>query len=313
MGDLPAEETRPGDRWDLELRKAFPANLISKLPRIYCGDCKRSQSRVCNRHTKVKCRECKQTMTTEHFHLDYVGHADVTERLLQVDPVWEWRPEHRAVDPELLKAALATGDAEVVRLVIENSPPLIDKNGGMWILLTIHNPDGDPVTRRGYGDSAGKTGTDAMKELVGDALRNSALRFGVALQLWSKADRSEIDAQEQATAVREQNRKTRQERPGSVPEDVVTEKLSEQDGARMVAIQDLANLAYRMATEDLDSTEEDLRTVVYDAAKKNRGFLTAECLSPFNGEKSALSAVINEAKRRIQEPRIKDEEGGNGG
>jgi hypothetical protein len=29
---------------------------------------------------------------------------------------------------------------------------------------------------------------DAAKELIGDALRNAAMRFGIAINLWSKAD-----------------------------------------------------------------------------------------------------------------------------
>jgi hypothetical protein len=51
----------------------------------------------------------------------------------------------------------------------------------MWIKLTVCG-----VTRLGYGDAQGKTGGDAMKERIGDALRNAAMRFGAALELWHK-------------------------------------------------------------------------------------------------------------------------------
>lgn len=51
----------------------------------------------------------------------------------------------------------------------------------MWIRLTVCG-----VTRLGYGDAQGKTGGDAMKERIGDALRNAAMRFGAALDLWHK-------------------------------------------------------------------------------------------------------------------------------
>src|SRR5690242_7969044 len=85
--------------------------------------------------------------------LDYVGHAAVTDRLLTVDPEWSWEPF--ALTPEGL--------------------PALDKSGNLWIRLTIKG-----VTRIGVGD--GKN----AKEVVGDAIRNAAMRFGVALDLWAK-------------------------------------------------------------------------------------------------------------------------------
>ncbi len=53
----------------------------------------------------------------------------------------------------------------------------MDKAGNLWIKLTVCG-----VTRPGVGD--GKT----AKELIGDAIRNAAMRFGVALDLWAKED-----------------------------------------------------------------------------------------------------------------------------
>lgn len=88
--------------------------------------------------------------------LDYVGHADITARLLDVDPYWSWEPF--AVTPEGL--------------------PALDKEGNLWIRLTVCG-----VTRIGVGD--GKS----AKERIGDALRNAAMRFGAALELWAKGDR----------------------------------------------------------------------------------------------------------------------------
>lgn len=60
---------------------------------------------------------------------------------------------------------------------------MLDANGGLWIKLTVCG-----VTRLGYGDAQGKSGGDAMKECIGDALRNAAMRFGAALDLWHKGD-----------------------------------------------------------------------------------------------------------------------------
>jgi hypothetical protein len=66
--------------------------------------------------------------------------------------------------------------------------PVIDADGGMWIRLTICG-----VTRLGYGDAQGKTGGNATKERIGDALRNAAMRFGAALDLWHKGDLHEAE------------------------------------------------------------------------------------------------------------------------
>ena len=85
--------------------------------------------------------------------LDNVGHAAVTDRLLTVDPNWSWEP-------------FATGP---------DGLPAPDREGNLWIRLTVCG-----VTRIGVGD--GKS----AKERIGDALRNAAMRFGVALDLWAK-------------------------------------------------------------------------------------------------------------------------------
>jgi hypothetical protein len=93
--------------------------------------------------------------------LDFIGHGYITARLLDVDPLWSWRP--MAVDASGL--------------------PQFDEYGGLWIELTVCG-----TTRLGYGDAGGKKGPNAVKEAVGDALRNSAMRFGAGLDLWCKGD-----------------------------------------------------------------------------------------------------------------------------
>lgn len=142
-----------------KLRAAFPAESVGKLPRVWCGKCRNAQFKVCDKHQSVKCSDCNNKMTTAHLHLDYVGHAAITDRLLNVDPTWVWEPV--AFGPDGL--------------------PTLDKNGGLWIRLTVAG-----VTRYGYGDAEGKTGPSAIKEAIGDALRNGAMRFGVGLDLWHK-------------------------------------------------------------------------------------------------------------------------------
>lgn len=141
------------------LREPFPPEKIGKLPKVTCGDCRDSRGRVCEKHTKNRCDECKAYITSAHMHVDFVGHADTTDRLLEADPEWNWEPF--ALDPRGL--------------------PAIDDNGGMWIRLTVSG-----VTKIGYGDADGKRGGNAVKETIGDAIRNASMRFGVALDLWRK-------------------------------------------------------------------------------------------------------------------------------
>jgi hypothetical protein len=132
------------------LRKPFEAHQINKLPKPYKADSPKGQ-----------CRECGGYHGLPAVHLDYVGHAALTDRLLEADPNWTWEP--LALSPEGL--------------------PAFDKDGGLWIRLTICG-----ITRLGYGDSQGKRGGNAVKEAIGDALRNAGMRFGAALDLWHKGD-----------------------------------------------------------------------------------------------------------------------------
>ena len=85
--------------------------------------------------------------------LAYVGHAHVCDRLLSVDPDWWWEP--MGVDVYGL--------------------PVLDDSHNLWIKLHIL----DTVTL-GVGDGP------SMKERIGDAIRNAAMRRGVALDLWAK-------------------------------------------------------------------------------------------------------------------------------
>lgn len=110
-------------------------------------------------HKGIRCEVCGGWHHPKVVHLAYVGHAALTHRLLDVDPMWSWEP-------------LACDSGGL---------PAIDKDGGLWIYLTVFG-----VRRLGYGDAGDKTGPNAMKERIGDALRNAGMRFGMALDLWHK-------------------------------------------------------------------------------------------------------------------------------
>jgi hypothetical protein len=104
-------------------------------------------------------KEQIQKLPTGGLQLDYVSHAWVTDRLLKVDPAWSWKP-------------LAFTEAGL---------PAFDSNGGLWIELTICG-----ITRYGYGEPQGRDKFDMTKGAIGNSIRNAAMRFGVALDLWAK-------------------------------------------------------------------------------------------------------------------------------
>ena len=136
------------------LREPFPASAIGKLPRPTKKD-----------NPKGTCPECGKWHGLPAVHLDYVGHAATTDRLLSVDPEWTWQP---------------------MAYTEEGTPQYSD--GGLWIWLTVAG-----VRRPGFGDG------DSTKEIIGDAIRNAAMRFGVALDLWAKEDLHDGEPREHRT------------------------------------------------------------------------------------------------------------------
>lgn len=152
------------------LREPFPDHLIKKLPK---GT---KAQNTCPDSEKTNCKLCGGWHHPKVIHLDYVGHAALTDRLLDADPSWAWEPF----------------------AVTEKGLPAFDETGGVWIKLTVCGQ-----TRIGYGHaekSNFKEIGSREKEVIGDALRNSAMRFGAALDLWHKGD-LHIDPPEDKKAV----------------------------------------------------------------------------------------------------------------
>ena len=140
------------------LREPFPKHQVNKLPRRTCP--KDEWEKL----PKARCTECGGWhASSKTIHLSYVGHAALTDRLLDADPYWTWEP-----------------------FATDGGLPKFDATGGLWIKLTVCG-----VTRMGYGHAAGSDYKDPgarEKEVIGDALRNAAMRFGAALELWHKGD-----------------------------------------------------------------------------------------------------------------------------
>lgn len=95
---------------------------------------------------------------------EYLSHAHVTKILCEHDPAWTWEP--MGLDA-LGRPAVYTADGKPV---------------GLWIKLTLHG-----VTRPGFG-SCEPSQREPMKVLISDAIRNAAMRFGIALALWSREE-----------------------------------------------------------------------------------------------------------------------------
>lgn len=151
--------------------------------------------------------------------LDFVGHAAVTERLLAVDPGWSWEPF----------------------AVTTDGLPALDRANNLWIRLTICG-----VTRIGVGD--GK----AAKEMIGDAIRNAAMRFGVAIDLWAKEDLLAFD---QAAAPA-----TRTHKPDPLPPTSPTPSVRP-PGAECITRGQITKIAVQMKELGLTDRDTALLTV----------------------------------------------------
>jgi len=125
-------------------------SIVAKLPRGGNGEPK-------------SCNVCGGYHKAGAVHLDYVGHADLTRALIEIDPLWDWEP-------------LAFTDAGLP-LISERKTQLV-----LWGRMRLLGTSRLCVGSCDVGKS------DAEKELIGDLLRNGGMRFGVFGSLWSKTD-----------------------------------------------------------------------------------------------------------------------------
>lgn len=101
--------------------------------------------------------------------LDFVGHADITRILIEIDPHWTIEPA--MVDLNGLPAVVVTGNMV---------------QAGFWMTLLGQS--------RYCVGSVEERKADRYKELLSDGIRNGAMRFGISLHLWTKAEWDDLGA-----------------------------------------------------------------------------------------------------------------------
>tara|TARA_R100001509_G_scaffold151564_2_gene111078 strand:- start:19 stop:678 length:660 start_codon:yes stop_codon:yes gene_type:complete len=98
-----------------------------------------------------------------NIKLDYVGHAEITRILTEIDPLWKLEP-------------LKIDDDGLPAYRVENG--MAHMMGALTLL---------GHTRLGIG-SAPHNKQDLFKELWSDLIRNTAMRFSICVSLWSKEE-----------------------------------------------------------------------------------------------------------------------------
>lgn len=242
MTDETEQQAAPPSPLDT-MRLPFVGGQISKLPKQSKNQTEQVKS---DRTYGVNCTICGGWHHKNAVHLDYVGHAALTDRLLDADIAWSWEPFSVGAD----------------------GLPALDRNGGLWIRLTVGG-----VTRIGYGSADGKNGGDAIKEIIGDALRNAGMRFGAALDLWHKGD---LHADEPAEdRQQEQRRDTgRDTQSRERPRDEQREPTAAERQARMIAWVDKvkSNLQTFTSPDQFDALtlyEREIKHTLTDLRKAN--------------------------------------------
>lgn len=249
------------------LRAPFEKNQILKLPK---PTKKQTDDLKADFKIGIRCKECGGWHHKDVVHLDYVGHAALTDRLLDSDPCWNWEPA--SVNPD--------------------GSPKFDQNGGLWIRLSVCG-----VTRMGYGHADGKSGGDAIKETIGDALRNAAMRFGAALDLWHKGDLHAAPEEE----TNEQNKPAQKpiETKNMTPRSETIEELGEyvvQFGKKLSG-QKLKNI-------DPTQLESYIFDYLEQGAKKSNTPLTGGALELFNKGSAYLKLFNMDTPETTKAPEV---------
>lgn len=118
----------------------------------------------------------KLPATAKRPALDYVGHAVVTARLNRHSPDWTYH-----IEPVEVRGRMVV-DGKERRFVP-------DEKGLPHVVAVFGTMTVGGVTRQEVGEvDSFTTYGDEMKKAISDFIRRGAMRFGVALDLWSKED-----------------------------------------------------------------------------------------------------------------------------
>ena len=131
--------------------------------------------------------------------LAYVGHAEVTRILGEIDDSWTWEP----AGWDNGRPAIHLHPYEISR---RDGDPIKGVTATMWGHLTLLG-----VTRLAVG-SVESSKQELDKELVSDFLRNAAMRFGICLALWMKDYDPNVSSLDDARA-----RKSQADHPATIP------------------------------------------------------------------------------------------------
>lgn len=118
--------------------------------------------------------------TSKRPALPYVGHAAVVDRLNEAAPDWTY-----SVEPVVVNGNIVIEDRKA-RFVP-------DPEGLSHVVAVFGTITVGGISRQEVGDVDNfTTYGDELKKAISDFIRRGAMRFGVALDLWSKEDLSNV-------------------------------------------------------------------------------------------------------------------------
>ena len=118
----------------------------------------------------------KLPATAKRPELSYVGHATVTDRLNKEAPDWSY-----SISPVVVRGTVIVEGRD--RRFVP------DETGLPHVMAVFGSMTVGGVTRQEVGDvESFTTYGDELKKAISDFIRRGAMRFGVALDLWSKED-----------------------------------------------------------------------------------------------------------------------------
>lgn len=147
--------------------------------------------------------------------LDFVGHADITRILIEIDPLW-------TIEPVAFDAGGLPAHTKIGNMI----------QAGFYMTVLGH--------RRYCVGSVEERKQDIGKELISDAIRNGAMRFGVALHLWTKAEWHDLGATPTPAAPRQVR---------AVSETKIVKPVEPETVAKFIAACEKANLDHERVAD----------------------------------------------------------------